>query len=70
MKILIPSAIALAMLFGVGSASACEFHQMSMASAAPQPARSVQPAQSVASVKLKQMVLTYLQELADEHRIG
>ncbi len=64
MKILAPSAIALAMLFGVGSASACEFHQMTMASVAPQ------PAQPVASAKLRQMVLTYLGELADEHRIA
>ncbi len=64
MKIVAPAAIALAMLIGVGSASACEFHQMSMASAAPQ------PVQSVSAAKLKQMVLTYLQELADEHRIG
>ena len=52
------------MLISVGSASACEFHQMSMASVAPK------PAQSVASAKLKQMVLTYLKELADEHRIA
>jgi hypothetical protein len=64
MKILAPSAIALAMLLGVGSASACEFHQMSMASVAPT------PVQSVASAKLKQMVLTYLREIADEHRIA
>ena len=64
MKILTPAAIALAMLISVGSASACEFHQMSMASVAPK------PAQSVASAKLKQMVLTYLKELADEHRIA
>jgi len=64
MKILAASAIALAMLFSVGGASACEFHQMSMASVAPK------PAQSVASAKLKQMVLTYLREIADEHRIA
>ena len=64
MTILAPAAVALAMLFGIGSASACEFHQMSMASVAPQ------PAQSVASARLKQMVLTYLKELADEHRIA
>ncbi len=64
MKILVPSAFALAMLFSVGSASACAFHQMTMASVAPQ------TAQPVAAEKLKQMVLTYLMELADEHRIA
>ena len=64
MRILAPSAIALAMLLGVGSASACDFHQMTMASVAPE------PAQPVASAKLKQMVMTYLRELADEHRIA
>jgi hypothetical protein len=62
MKILVPSAIALAMLLGVGSASACDFHQMTMA--------SVAPAQPAASAKLKQMVMTYLREIADEHRIA
>ncbi len=64
MKIVAPAAIALVMLLGVGSVSACEFHQMSMASMAPK------PAQSAASAKVKQMVLTYLKELADEHRIA
>jgi len=62
MKILAPAAIALAMFLAVGSAYACGFHQMSMAAAAPKPAR---PA---ASASLKQMVLTYLREVADEHR--
>jgi hypothetical protein len=57
-----PSALALAMLFSVGSASACAFHPMSMA--------SPQPAQPVASATLKQMVLTYRTELADDHRIA
>jgi hypothetical protein len=38
---------------------------MAMASAAP-----TQPAQPVASAKLRQMVLTYLMEIADEHRIA
>ena len=52
------------MLFGVAGASACSFHQMSMASVAPQ------PAQPVASATVRQMVLTYLRELADEHRIA
>ena len=64
MKIVAPAAIVLAMLLGVGSASACEFHQMSMASVAPK------PAQSVATASLRQMVLTYLREIADEHRIA
>jgi hypothetical protein len=64
MKILVPSAIALAMLLGVGSASACDFHQMTMASVAPE------PAQPAASAKLQQMVMTYLREIADEHRIA
>ncbi len=64
MKIVAPAATALAMLIGVGSASACEFHQMSMASVAPK------ATQSVATAKVKQMVLTYLKELADEHRIA
>ena len=64
MKYLAPSAFALAMLFGVAGASACSFHQMSMASVAPQ------PAQPVASATVRQMVLTYLRELADEHRIA
>lgn len=65
MKILTPSAIALAMLFGVsGASAACNFHQMTLASVAPE------PAQPAASAKLKQMVMTYLQELADEHRIA
>ena len=64
MKFLAPSALALAMLFSVGAASACEFHQMTMASVAPQ------PAQPVASDSLNRMVLNYLRELADEHRIA
>ncbi len=64
MKILAPAAITLAMLFSLGSASACEFHQMSMASVAPQPARPG------VSAKLAQMVMNYLKELADEHRIA
>ncbi len=61
MKLLAPSAFALAMLLGIGSASACEFHQMSMASAVHQPA---------ASAKLTQMVMNYLRELSVEHRIA
>ena len=65
MKILAPSAMAVAMLFSVGSASAaCNYHQMTMASVAPE------PAQPVASAKVKQMVMNYLEELTEERRIA
>jgi hypothetical protein len=60
MRILTASAFALAMLVGLGGASACEFHMESMAYATPAPV-----AAPTVTAKERLQIVAYLEELSD-----
>ena len=63
MKLLTAAAFALTMATTIGGASACEdlFEQMALQAPIEQ---------QIAAAELKQMAMNYLEEIADEHRIG